>query len=265
MHKLAITLTILTLFITAAQAQTVIRDRTMDVPVVTDENSQPDDMAEVNDSDIIDQDEDDTELEDNDDPDNPDANQPVNNTQIFREEGRTIIVQPDAEDYRRVLIIEDKDVLGNTEQDDDEKTVVLSDEEQAWVDFTANADLSEFVIFLETANLDELLQTGASYTILAPTNSAFSRMKPTEKERLNNPDRIDDMRRRIAYHVIPGLYTTDDLKVGDNRLRSLEGAKVTLRKGANNVHAENARIRRKNLSYGHLIVHKIDAVLTPVR
>lgn len=248
-----------------ALAQTVIRDRTMDRPVVTEENTQPDDMAEVDDSDIIDDEEDDTEVEDNEIDMSEDNAPAPGESVIIREDDRTIIIQPSAEDYRRIRGL---DTDGNTmdgDEDDDESTVVLSDEEQAYADFADNNDLSDFVRFLETANLDEILQTGASYTIFAPTNAAFRRLKLQEKDRLNSPSRIDDMRQRMAYHIVPGLYYADELPTGPSRLNNLEGGKISLRKGANNIHVENGRVRSDDLEYGHLLVHKIDAVLTPSR
>lgn len=162
-----------------------------------------------------------------------------------------------------VLVDENTEVI-LTDDEAPEKPVAIIVEKSAWEDMQKMGSISKFNDALLSTDLYRLLETGEPYTIFAPTNSAFSGMNLAKKRRLQDPEKIGLLRKTIAYHIAPGHYMADDLKNGQF-VSTLEGAKIKIRAGANNIYAEEGKLTRKDVQLDHLIIHVIDEVLTEAR
>ncbi len=159
-----------------------------------------------------------------------------------------------------VLVDENTEVIINNDEAP-EKPVAVIVEKSDWEDMQGMRNLSDFNDAMLSTDLYRLLETGEPYTIFAPTNSAFGRMGLTKKKRLQDPEKLDILRKTIAYHIAPGLYMAEDLKNGQY-ISTLEGAKIKIRAGANNIYAEEGQLRKKDIELDHIIIHTIDEVLT---
>lgn len=141
-------------------------------------------------------------------------------------------------------------------------SVDIVEEDSDWEKMQEISNLSMFNEALVSTDLYRLLESGQPYTIFAPTNSAFRKIPPLEKKRLQDPEKLNLLKKTIAYHIAPGLYTAEDLSDGKTYISTLEGAKIQVRGGANNIHLENAKINKRDIKFDHIIVHTIDEVLT---
>lgn len=166
-----------------------------------------------------------------------------------------VVVDTNVIDKGEDVVIVDEDAAP-------EEPVAVVEETTDWEEMQKMSDLSLFNEALVSTDLYRLLESGQPYTIFAPTNTAMRRIPPQEKKRLNNPEHRNLLKKTIAYHISPGLHPASDFKTGKNRLSTLEGAKLTIEAGANNIYAENAKLIKRDIELTHIIVHKIDAVLT---
>src|SRR4051794_20074890 len=67
-----------------------------------------------------------------------------------------------------------------------------------------NPDLVTFYMLLKKAGLDTTLRTGSSYTVFAPTDSAFSRVSKEKMQELEgDPIKLKNL---MMYHIAPGRY-----------------------------------------------------------
>ena len=171
--------------------------------------------------------------------------------QMIDTDDADVLEQPDG-----VVIVEENEVP------EVPVSVEIVEEESDWDKMQEMSNLSLFNEALISTGLYRILESGQPYTIFAPTNSAMRRMPPQEKKRLNDPQHLDLLRKTVAYHIAPGLHPSEDFTIGKNRLSTLEGAKLSLRVGANNIYAENAKISKRDIELDHIIIHKVNEVLT---
>ena len=77
-------------------------------------------------------------------------------------------------------------------------------------------DVSDFFEALTRTNLDELVSTDESYTILAPDNNAMSDYLQVFGFSGIDAIPLEDLKQLIANHIIKGVLTADDLKTKGN-------------------------------------------------
>jgi uncharacterized surface protein with fasciclin (FAS1) repeats len=69
---------------------------------------------------------------------------------------------------------------------------------------------------IEVAGLSETLSEEGEFTLVAPTDEAFSKLAPEELEALlNNPEALTEL---LTYHLIPQLFTTPNIQDGTELL-----------------------------------------------
>lgn len=76
--------------------------------------------------------------------------------------------------------------------------------------------LTRFLKALQTTGLDQTLAGDGPYTVFAPTNRAFAAAKL--------PNDPDELRRTIANHIIPGMFTSDFLRGVNVNYTTLAGS-----------------------------------------
>lgn len=99
------------------------------------------------------------------------------------------------------------------------------------VDNAVNAkNVSTLVTAVKAAGLVDTLKSPGPFTVFAPDNSAFDKLPAGTVNTLLEPANKDQLTKILTLHVIPGTYTTADLRVmaqkGDT-LTSVEGEMLT--------------------------------------
>lgn len=114
--------------------------------------------------------------------------------------------------------------------------------------------LTRFLRAIDKAGLTETLAGEGPYTVFAPTNAAMNAAAlPEDTERL---------REIVAYHIVPGVFTTDFLAGVDVNYTTLQGASINV-DGTAGLRANGASIVTPDLGADNGVVNIIDRVLIP--
>ncbi|MBL8613344.1 MAG: fasciclin domain-containing protein [Myxococcales bacterium] len=122
-------------------------------------------------------------------------------------------------------------------------------------------DHSTLVAALKGAEYVDSLDNAGPFTVFAPTNAAFDKLPAGTVDGLMKPDKKDDLRNVLKYHVTVSMYQPKDLKDGQV-LGMANGGKVT-------VHVKDGKIKVNDanvvatVTATNGVVHVVDAVLLP--
>ncbi|MEO0351332.1 MAG: fasciclin domain-containing protein [Cyanobacteria bacterium P01_A01_bin.15] len=104
---------------------------------------------------------------------------------------------------------------------------------------------------------------GKEFTVFAPTDEAFSRLSEETLESLYEPENREMLYDIIAYHVIGGIVTSDQLssgavdsKAGGLPLQVEVGQQITI---------NDATVSTADITATNGVIHVIDMVLIPQR
>jgi uncharacterized surface protein with fasciclin (FAS1) repeats len=124
--------------------------------------------------------------------------------------------------------------------------------------------LSRFVDAVKAAGLTDMLKGDGPYTILAPTNSAFSKLPAGTLDDLMKPENKSKLADLLRYHIVAGNFSSADiLKMGDKAtLKTLAGTNVTLNLGPN-PKLNDAGLIKTDIMASNGVIHIIDSVLMP--
>lgn len=114
--------------------------------------------------------------------------------------------------------------------------------------------LTRFLAAIDAAGLAETLAGDGPYTVFAPTNAAIAAA--------GLPDDTESLRRIVAFHIVPGLYTTDFLQGVDVNYDTLDGRRLAV-DGVGGLHVNGASIVTPDLGADNGVVNIIDRVLVP--
>lgn len=126
---------------------------------------------------------------------------------------------------------------------------------------TATPDLSTLVAALKAADLVTTLEGKGPFTVFAPTNAAFAEIQPTV-DNLLKPANKDELTKVLTYHVVPGTYTSADLKDGQ-KLKTVEGQDLTVTVKDGTVKVNDATVEKADIEASNGVVHVINGVLVP--
>lgn len=114
---------------------------------------------------------------------------------------------------------------------------------------------------VEASGLTNTLRNqGSNFTILAPTDDAFAALPQDKLQRLLQPENRTLLQRVLAYHVIPGEVTADQLQTGT--LRTLGGG-VAVRVTPERIIINNGSVLQPDIQAQNGVVHSISQVLMP--
>ncbi|MGC9197510.1 MAG: fasciclin domain-containing protein [Acidobacteriaceae bacterium] len=85
-------------------------------------------------------------------------------------------------------------------------------------------DHTTLVAAVKAAGLVDTLEGPGPFTVFAPTNQAFDNLPSGTVANLLKPQNLDQLKKILTYHVVPGTITTKDL----HRLIKQGGGKATL-------------------------------------
>jgi uncharacterized surface protein with fasciclin (FAS1) repeats len=124
-----------------------------------------------------------------------------------------------------------------------------------------SADHTTLVAALKAAEYVDALSNAGPFTVFAPTNAAFENLPPGTVEGLLEPDRRDDLRNILEYHVAVGVYKLENLVAGQtiNQV-NLENVTITVTDGKYMVNGANIM---GTVMASNGVVYVIDAVLLP--
>ncbi|HMZ65987.1 MAG TPA: fasciclin domain-containing protein [Leptospiraceae bacterium] len=123
-------------------------------------------------------------------------------------------------------------------------------------------DHTTLVAAVAAADLVDSLANPGPFTVFAPTNAAFDKLPKGTVEGLLKPDKIEDLKNILEYHVIVGTFKQESFQDGQvigmanggNITLSVKGGKVL-------INGESQIVASVPASNG--IVHVVDSVLLP--
>lgn len=140
------------------------------------------------------------------------------------------------------LMVPSKDIVDNAVNSKDHTTVVAA---------------------VKAAGLVETLKGKGPFTVFAPTNEAFDKLPAGTVDTLMKPENKSKLTGVLTYHVVPGRYTSADIKDGMT-LKTVNGqtVKFTMKDGKwwiNN----SAMVEISDVISSNGVTHVIDSVLLP--
>lgn len=88
-------------------------------------------------------------------------------------------------------------------------------------------NVTTVVAAVKAAGLAETLQGPGPFTVFAPTNAAFDKLPAGTVATLLKPENKADLVKILTYHVVPGRYTSENLKDG-MKLKTVQGQEITI-------------------------------------
>ena len=133
-------------------------------------------------------------------------------------------------------------------------------------------DLDTLVIALKAANLDKMMMEKGEYTVFAPTNHAFSKVKKKDLNALLNPDNKEMLTKVLQYHVVPGVMTSgaiaDSIKAngGKYSVKTSNCEELTFKMDGQQIEINDetnikAQIVQGNIKASNGIIQKVNKVL----
>lgn len=138
------------------------------------------------------------------------------------------------------------------------------------VDNAANAkNVTTLVSAVKAAGLVETLKGPGPFTVFGPNNDAFNKLPAGTVDTLVKPESKATLTSILTYHVVPGTYTSADLKVMASKgetLTSVQGGILTPVMENNQLRIKDAKGNVVNIETADVIssngvTHVIDSVL----
>lgn len=134
-------------------------------------------------------------------------------------------------------------------------------------------NLTTLVSAVKAADLVETLQGAGPFTVFAPTNEAFDKVKDAAAN-LMKPENKDDLKKVLTYHVVSGKMDAaaiaEAIKKGDGKatLKTVQGEDLTATMDGDKVIITDAKggkatVTTANVYQKNGVVHVIDSVLMP--
>jgi uncharacterized surface protein with fasciclin (FAS1) repeats len=123
-----------------------------------------------------------------------------------------------------------------------------------------SGDLTLLLKAIHLAELTDTLNSEGSFTILAPTDTAFGQWPQEEIDSLF--ENIPKLKRVLLYHVLFGDVRSDDLAEIEEA-PTMEGSIVAIDHSEEKIHVNDAQVTELDLLASNGVIHKISAVLVP--
>ncbi len=121
-----------------------------------------------------------------------------------------------------------------------------------------------FLKVVEAAGLTATLQQPGTYTVFAPTDTAFSKLPSGKLDELLKPENKAKLVALVSYHLSATKLTAADLAKTDE-VKTLEGTEidVDVTPDGKVIEVDDAKILGSDLEASNGVLHSIDAVLQP--
>lgn len=127
---------------------------------------------------------------------------------------------------------------------------------------SAYPDLTTFVSLVQTAQLSSTLQSGAVFTVFAPTNAAFAALPPGTLESLRQPQNRETLVRILGYHALPRVAPSSQFRGQQLNLVTAEGQSIRV-DGTRGLRVNDANVVLADISAANGLIHVVDTVLVP--
>ena len=135
-------------------------------------------------------------------------------------------------------------------------------------------DHTTLVAAVKAAGLVETLQSEGSFTVFAPTNSAFEKLPEGTVETLVKPENKEMLTKILTYHVVPGKISSKDLikmmnaNGGKYMAKTVQGEELTFWMKGKDVYVTDAKggsakVTIADVNQSNGVIHVIDTVLMP--
>jgi uncharacterized surface protein with fasciclin (FAS1) repeats len=124
----------------------------------------------------------------------------------------------------------------------------------------SNPKLSTLVKLVKSAGLVKALSGSTKLTVFAPTNAAFAKVPKATLKKLATHKKL--LTAVLEYHVVKGALTAAQIEK-KHSLKTLEGAKLTVKVKSGSVYINQAKVVTPNVKASNGIVHVINGVLIP--
>jgi uncharacterized surface protein with fasciclin (FAS1) repeats len=139
---------------------------------------------------------------------------------------------------------------------------------------TGLAQNSRFAAAAKAAGLDATLTGPGPYTVLAPSDEAFTKLKPGAYDTWMKPEARAQLTGVLTYHILPGTVLAADIRKaienakGKAVLATMGGGTLTAIQEGDRIVLTDAQGTRAVITgadqqYSNGVVHQIDSVLAP--
>ncbi len=125
-----------------------------------------------------------------------------------------------------------------------------------------SADHTTLVAAVKAAGLVETLKGEGPFTVFAPTNEAFNKLPKGTVENLLKPENKTKLTSVLTYHVVPGSFTSSDLKNGQV-LKTVQGENLVITEKDGKWFVNDAPVSIADVISSNGVTHVIDAVVLP--
>lgn len=138
----------------------------------------------------------------------------------------------------------------------------------------ATENLSTLVSALKAADLAPMLSEAGNYTVFAPTDNAFSKLKKGKLEELLKPENKSALTSLLQNHVISGKVMVDQLQdaiktsKGKYAFKTVGGGKLTAMMDGDQIVIKDEKGNKSQVLQGNIeasngIIHIVNDVLMP--
>ncbi|MFD2569250.1 fasciclin domain-containing protein [Spirosoma soli] len=120
---------------------------------------------------------------------------------------------------------------------------------------------------LRVSGLTEQAAGKGPYTVFAPTNEAFEKLPAGTVDELLKPAAKNRLVKLLAYHVVKGKFTAEQLQDGQ-KLKTVTGGTLTVSRQGDAVvitdgAGATANINQADIEATNGVIHSVDTVLMP--
>ncbi len=127
---------------------------------------------------------------------------------------------------------------------------------------SADKNFSTLVTALTAADLVKTLEGAGPFTVFAPTNAAFAKIKKADLDALLKNKA--ELTKVLTYHVVSGkVMAADVMKMNDKMVKTVEGSEVKVSVMGKVVEINNAKVTKADIEASNGVIHVIDTVLMP--
>jgi uncharacterized surface protein with fasciclin (FAS1) repeats len=125
-----------------------------------------------------------------------------------------------------------------------------------------NPDFSTLVTALKAADLVKTLEGDGPFTVFAPTNKAFAKIKKADLDALLADKAA--LTKVLTYHVVSGkVMAADVMKMNKQMAKTVEGSELKISVMGKTVRINNSKVTAVDIEASNGVIHVIDTVLMP--
>ncbi len=127
---------------------------------------------------------------------------------------------------------------------------------------SGDPQFSTLVTALKAAGLVKTLQGKGPFTVFAPTNAAFAKIKKADLDALLKNK--TELTKVLLYHVVAGkVMGADAMKMNGKMAKTVEGSSLNIAVMGKVLEVNNAKVTKADIEASNGVIHVIDTVLMP--